>query len=479
MSYLDNSRILSCGELSGFTGYWSPAYTLLLIPVHFLKLNPIYCAKYLSLIIGICWSAGIYFLVWVPLAAGGIKWQNISTHCLIYPLFSCVIALLYLLSGNPLLTMTPDLLVAVFILLLIRVYSQSLTFDRLKNEFISGLICGLGSIVKSYLIIYGFILYLFLLFIKKSRIKKFMIFIIGLCIFYSPYKIIFSDNSVVRYNLYYLLVQRENQNDWGDKYLEPERERTHFWSNPTNFASTLKLNISLKQFFHAVKDNVKKDLFINFYRLPVITFTLLALIFINFKKMNRDDFFLIFAILLYHIGYLFLYIEERYLFASLGIEIVLLGRLFFLSVNNFSKHCIILRKSWIEMIVLPVFMLCWIASYVIPASIFYLVHPVTSHHKAVQQMSGEIVLDKNIVSNNLISGFELAFLENVKSFNVIQFNKLKEYSEKIKENNIGYYLLSADRNFSSDDYELVNVKYYNDFGLYLYRLSTSRFDNNF
>lgn len=351
ISYISIAQKYSRGDFTdAINGYWGPLISWLLLPFLFFGLPPLLGVKFLSLIIGVLTLIGIRLLSY--------KFQISETIRKI--LFFTLIPILLDFSLN---WVTPDLLVVC-----ISVYYLNIIFDsRYSDRWQKGALCGILGAVAYFAKMYAF--YFFILHFtvfnlfhflrsaaeehKKSVLRNFLL---GLVIFFvissfwigalsNKYKKWFTIGTAGSYNYAIIGPKYKHQSISSMGFLKPANETAvSAWEDPTYieletwnpFQSSSTLKHQLKLVFNSLRELMRCIGF----KFSVFSFAIILgyILFCTTRFLvllkNGNVLFPLATVFLFPVGYLPLFLYERYLWLICILLLLMSGQLLTIIFHN-------------------------------------------------------------------------------------------------------------------------------------------------
>jgi len=480
---------------NAINGYWGPLFSWILLNFIFFGKEPFFLlisSKALSLIIGFIMIIGLHKLS---------HYIDMEEKIRILILFVCTIAIL----SFALIVTTSDLLMSCILIYYFNFLFDKKYLHKISYGFFCGLLGALAYLSKAYafpFFIFHFTIFnlIFYLHFKSERKNIFKIFSIGIFIFFvisGVWMFIISEkyNSFTigtsgEYN--HALVGPESQGH-PMHYLgfikPPNNSAISAWEDPSYFKME-RWNFygswdNLKHQMGIISINILKIiLIIEYFSFLSILIIICSLIFFLKKFIHKEFFnisvYFFLSFLIYSVGYVFVLVEERYLWIDYFILILLGG--FFL--NRLLKISLI-KTNYKKYFLIVAFLLSFILTPMITLSdgMSYV-----SSQKELYFVSKELN-DKGVNGNIAsIGGYYYSlylsyFLES-KYYGESQPNiSSKDLKKDLDYHKINYLFVwnnAEDKHIFLKDYTMIyERKFHNNFILKIYVINSDLNKKNF
>jgi len=462
IAYISIAKSYLSGNIhQAINGYWSPLYSWLLMPFIAIwpgNLENVISTKILAIIIGLFTLIGIYLILNL------LKFSNLLKTII---LLALIPFMLYFTFNY----ITPDLLVVCILLY----YLNFLMDDKYRKSKYMGLITGLwGALAflsKSYVFFFFLIHFILtnLYYIKKfpmdgSTIKKNLL--LGLSVFLiisgiwagvisEKYGVV-TIGTTGSYN--YALVGPESDGHlmlYQGLISPPNEFSVSSWEDPSYY-QVKKWNPleSKSNFIHQIKvllNNIWQMILISLYLLfvPLFIISLALFLLLRSKRtsVKNNIIFILGSIILYTSGYIFIWVEDRYLWFILILTFIL--GFYILNIlydDNFIKKNLYKSLFVILVISLAFFPLLSLSNYAGASSGFY----ETSVDLRSHGINGKIASNAKWEIMNYFS-----YYLDSKYYGITKNQTDVELKQTLISNQINYYFAWGDS--SSKDFLGENV----------------------
>lgn len=331
ISYLSIAQKYLNGDfLDAINGYWSPLYSWLLVPFLYLNIQPTIAAKLLSL------SIGLFTLVGARLLSYAF---NMSEKIRFVILFSLVPATLYFAFT----VISPDLLVSCILLFYLAIIFTPDYELKPFEGMTCGIIGGTAYLAKCYALPFFLVHFIVvnLFYYYRTKNKEILlrhlslglatfIFISGIWIslISSKYNF-FTIGTAANFNYAISGPEYKGRSVWSGFIKPTNKSATSWWEDPSFISVKTQVHTNswhtFKYRFRVFVMNIY-DTYLHcilFFPFSLVIIIVLIIFCISSKDMPLSMFSL-FTILLYPLGYLPIFIVERYLW-FLYILLLLMG----------------------------------------------------------------------------------------------------------------------------------------------------------
>jgi uncharacterized membrane protein YeaQ/YmgE (transglycosylase-associated protein family) len=354
IQYLSISHKYISGDFeNAINGVWGPLISWLLIPFLLMNIPDLFCFKILQILIGAILLIGV-----INFSTKLINSENKIGKEIIILFLGLIFILLYYVFF----TGTPDLLLSTCIFYYLGSIISGKYLINKKYGLISGILGALAYYAKAYALPFFIIHFTFVnlyYLVKKPESKETLRFnlISGLSvtiILCSVWIILLSNkyghftySTAGSYNFSIVGPEYKGIHTFRfDKLYPPiNNTATSYWEDPT-FLPVKKWNIlnsggDFQFYLTVIVQNIKRETFYLFAFSPLFLF-LLAL---KIKTLNNKTIMILIAsIVVYSVGYLPLFIEERFLILP---QILLVIITFFLLNNINNSYFIVGKYKWL------------------------------------------------------------------------------------------------------------------------------------